>query len=149
MAQPTRTEPLGILMHRATRVAERAFEQSLEGSGGSRSWWLILRTLSDGAARTQAGLAEAVGLRGATLVHHLDALEAEGLVRRSRDPANRRAQGVAITAAGRSRFLAMLEHVKAYDARLRAALGPGDEEALRRALARIAEALAADEGCSG
>ena len=137
--------PLGLLLHRSTRAAERAFDRCL-GETGSRSWWLVLRSLADGAARTQAALAATVQLREATLVHHLDALEAEGLVRRSRDASNRRLQGVAITEAGRDRFAAMLERVKGYDARLRRAVGPDEEEALRLTLQRIATAMEQEEG---
>jgi MarR family transcriptional regulator, transcriptional regulator for hemolysin len=140
-----RQEPLGILLHRVARSAAREFEACLEGSGGSRSWWMILRTLSDGRVETQAELAETVGLRGATLTHHLDALEKAGLVARIRNPADRRNHSVMLTPAGKRKFAEMLERVKAFDARMRRGLSARKEEELRDALRRIESSLGDDE----
>ena len=41
-----------------------------------------------------------MGISGGTLTHHLNALEARGLVRRWRGPDNRRVQHTALTPAG-------------------------------------------------
>jgi MarR family transcriptional regulator, transcriptional regulator for hemolysin len=137
-----KTMPLGILLHRSARLAERAFDRSL-GGGGSR--WQILRALAAGQAETQAALAKAVGLRGATLVHHLDALETEGLVARRRSAENRRLQTVALTQKGRARFDAMLQLVLGFDAKLRAVIGSAEEERFRAALVRIMDAFAPED----
>ncbi len=134
--------PIGLLLSRAARTAERAFDRSL---GGGASRWQILRTLMARSAETQAALADAVGLRGATLVYHLDALEAEGLVVRKRAAENRRLQTVALTEAGRAMFQTMLTAVVAYDARLRAVIGAECEADLRAVLQRI-DAAFGDQG---
>jgi DNA-binding transcriptional MocR family regulator len=38
----------------------------------------------------QRQIAESIGIQGATLTHHLNAMEADGVVTRRRDPTNRR-----------------------------------------------------------
>ena len=134
--------PIGMLLARAARTAERAFDRTV---GGGSSRWKILRTLMTEPVETQSELADTIGVRGATLVHHLDALEAEGLVERRRSTENRRLQTVTLTEAGRAKFNALLADVLAYDARLRAAIGPDAVAELRAALHRI-EREFADEG---
>ncbi|MEO8243125.1 MAG: MarR family transcriptional regulator [bacterium] len=134
-------EPLGVLLSRAARLAEREFEASFEGTGGSRSWWGILRSLSDGHAETQSDLAQQLGLTGATLVHHLDLLEAAGMVARQRNPVNRRLQTVSLTPDGLALFQRLLGQVLAFDTRMRRRLTPETEAALRAGLAAIEAAL--------
>ena len=138
-------EPLGMLIHRVARALERAFEASLAGSGASRSWWLILRTLRDGQAETQVELAAVVGLRGATLTHRLDALEEAGLVSRVTNPRDRRNHTVTLTPAGKQKFDELLNRVKEFDARLRKGVSAEAEDALRKSL-RGLEANVAVEG---
>jgi MarR family transcriptional regulator, transcriptional regulator for hemolysin len=49
-------------------------------------------------------IAEAVGISGATMTHHLNPVEARGLVRRWREAGNRRVQRTALTPAGEEMF---------------------------------------------
>ena len=58
---------------------------------------------------TQRELAAAVGIEGATLTHHLDAMQRAGLVTRERLAENRRVQRVELTDAGEAAFLRMRE----------------------------------------
>ena len=53
-----------------------------------------------GADVRQNSLAEAVGIEGASLVRLLDELQANGLITREPDPADRRANAVNLTDAG-------------------------------------------------
>jgi MarR family transcriptional regulator for hemolysin len=85
--------------------------------------------LSRTAWGTQSTLAEAMGVSSATVTHHLNALEAQGLVRRWRDDANRRVQRVELTEAGAGLFERLREVAVAHDARLRSKLS--DAEALQ------------------
>lgn len=65
--------------------------------------WTVLYTLSRSPAGViQAELAEAVGVQGPTLVKLLDALEAQQLIRRQVQPADRRAKAVYLEPAGAS-----------------------------------------------
>src|SRR5919202_6065709 len=95
--QPPRPEPIGLHVARVAKSLNRAFEAALADAGGSLPTWLILLSLKAGRWGTQRELAEAIGIRGATLTHHLDGLERDGLVRRRRDPSNRRVQLVELT----------------------------------------------------
>jgi MarR family transcriptional regulator for hemolysin len=79
---------------------ERAFDDALAGEGGTLPVWLILLNLKIRRPGMQRELAEAVGIREATLTHHLNAMDASGLVTRSRGDANRRVQVVTLTEAG-------------------------------------------------
>jgi MarR family transcriptional regulator for hemolysin len=131
--------PIGLQLSRTARSLSRAFDRALADAGGSQSTWLILLSLKTGRWRTQSELAEAVGVRGPTLTHHLDGLERDGLVTRARDPENRRIQRVELTDAGDAAFHRLRRAAQAFDERLRTGFGEDDLEALRAALARLAE----------
>jgi MarR family transcriptional regulator for hemolysin len=115
----------------------RAFEQALSQAGGSQSTWLVLLSLKTGRWRTQSELADAVGLRGPTLTHHLDAMERDGLVTRARDPENRRIQRVELTERGEESFHRLRRAAQAFDARLRSGLAEDELDLLRDLLARL------------
>jgi DNA-binding MarR family transcriptional regulator len=85
-------------------------------------------------------LADAVGIRRATLSHHQDGMEAAGQVTRRRDPASRRISLVEMTEEGTRLFLRLREAAVAHDQRLRAGLS--DEEVAR--LATLLDTLAAN-----
>jgi MarR family transcriptional regulator for hemolysin len=120
---PAPTEPpVGLHLTRVAKTVHRAFDEALATAGGSLPTWLILLSLKTRNVANQRELAEAVGIRGATLTHHLDALEADGLVTRERDLVNRRIHHVALTETGEKAFHRMRETAVAFDQRLRAGL---------------------------
>ena len=80
-----------------------------------------------------------MGIRGATLTHHLNAMESAGLVVRSRDPDNRRSHVVRRTPAGDEMFLQLRKAAVAYDRRLREGLSAADVETLSSLLDRLSE----------
>ena len=92
--------PIGLRLSQAARTVSRAFDEALEGAGGTLPVWLILLNLKIRKPGNQRELAGAVGIREATLTHHLNAMAARGLVTRTRDPVNRRIQVVELTEAG-------------------------------------------------
>jgi MarR family transcriptional regulator for hemolysin len=123
---PPRTEPIGQHLTRASKAVSRAFDDALAAHGCSHPVWLILVALQGRRHRAQRDLAEAVGIEGPTLTHHLNRLELAGVVVRMRDPDNRRVHRVDLTPAGQAWFHEMLATVIDFDARLRAGLS--DEE---------------------
>jgi MarR family transcriptional regulator, transcriptional regulator for hemolysin len=129
--------PLGLLLTTTAREVSRAFNTALAAADGSLSTWLVLLALTSGRATSQRELAATVGIQGATLTHHLDAMEADGLVTRRRDPANRRVHVVELTDAGRAAFLRLRAVATEHDRRLHAGLDPDDLAAARRVLARL------------
>ena len=85
---------------RAARLVRRAFDDALSQAGGSLPAWLVLLNLKIRLTVTQREVAEAVGIREATLTHHLNAMETDGLLTRRRDHNNRRIHVVELTDAG-------------------------------------------------
>ena len=134
---PPKGTPIGLNLARTAKLLSRAFGETLETAGGSLPIWLILRSLKAQRIGNQRELAEVVGIRGATLTHHLNAMEAEGLVTRRRDPANRRIHLVELTAEGEARFRTLRTAAIAYDQRLRTGLSDEDVAALEELLGRL------------
>ena len=135
--RPART-PIGLELARAARTVSRAFDDALAQAGGSLPVWLVLLNLKTRQVSSQRELAEAVGVREATLTHHLNAMDAQGLVTRTRDPANRRIHVVALTPDGEAAFLRLAEAATAFDRRLRDGLTDTDLDDLAALLTRLA-----------
>jgi MarR family transcriptional regulator, transcriptional regulator for hemolysin len=130
--------PVGLRLSQAARTVGRAFEYALEEAGGTLPTWLILLNLTIRKPANQRELAEAVGIREATLTHHLNALDARGLITRTRDAANRRIQVVELTEAGRVAFTRLQQAAVAFDGRLRAGLTEDELDQLGGLLGRLA-----------
>ena len=125
MPRPSRP-PLGLELARTAKVVSRAFDDALTRAGGSQPMWLVLISLKSRHLANQRELAEAVGIQGATLTHHLNAMESAGLVTRRRDPDNRRVHLVELTAAGDALFLRLRDAALAFDKSLRRGLSDTD-----------------------
>src|ERR1700727_3615457 len=130
--------PIGLRLAQASRTVERAFDAALAEAGGSLPVWLVLLNLKVRRPSNQRELAEAVGITGATLTHHLNSMHAQGLIARARDDANRRVQVVTLTEAGEAAFLRLREAAIAFDARLRAGFAETDLTTLAANLDRLA-----------
>jgi len=122
MASTMDGPPIGLRLTRTARVVAQAFDRALAEAGGSAPVWQVLLLVRSAEWGTQAQMAEAMGITGATLTHHLNAMEAQGLVRRRREAPNRRVQRVELTEAGAALFERLREVVVRHDARLRSAL---------------------------
>jgi MarR family transcriptional regulator, transcriptional regulator for hemolysin len=133
-----RTEPIGLHVQRTAKVLNRAFEEELAAGGGSLPMWLVLVSLKSGRPENQRELADAVGIQGATMTHHLDSLEKAGLVTRSRDPANRRVQRVSLTQEGEATFDRLRKIAIRFDQRLRKGLSEDELAAVGGVLDRLA-----------
>jgi MarR family transcriptional regulator for hemolysin len=140
-----RAEPIGRQLARTAKLLTRAFERELALAGGSLPSWLILLSLKSRSWRTQRELAEALGIEGATLTHHLAGLERAGLVRRSRDPDNRRVQRVELTEAGDAAFQRLRRAAASFDQRLRSGLDDSDIQQLRELLAQLLSNVTGDQ----
>jgi MarR family transcriptional regulator for hemolysin len=129
--------PIGLRLNQTARAVERAFDKALAEAGGTLPTWLILLNLKIGKPGTQKSLAEEIGIREATLTHHLNAMDARGLITRTRDAANRRVQIVTLTEAGEAAFLRLRTAAQAFDARLGDGLAEADLATLATLLARL------------
>ena len=144
MPEPERP-PIGLLLARAAKSVSRAFDDALAEAGGSLPVWLVLISLKSRPLGNQRELAGVVGIREATLTHHLNAMDVQGLVTRRRDPANRRVHLVELTEAGETLFLRLRDAAFAFDQRLRRGLSDRDAAALEGLLLRL-ERNVADDG---
>jgi len=138
--------PIGLRLTQSARAVERAFDEALAEAGGTLPVWLILLNLKIHKPDNQRELARAVGVREATLTHHLNGMDAHGLVTRTRDASNRRVQVVALTEAGEAAFVRLREAAIAFDAKLRAGLDDADLATLSALLGHLAANVGADEG---
>ena len=143
--EPPFPVPIGLRVSQTSRVVERAFDQALAEVDGTLPVWLILLNLKIRRPGNQRELAEAVGVREATLTHHLNAMDARGLVTRTRDASNRRVQVVALTEAGEATFVRLRETAIAFDAKLRAGLADADLATLSTLLGHLAANVGAAE----
>ena len=123
--------PIGLHLTRTARVVSQAFERAMAEAGGSAAAWQVLLLVRSEKWGAQARMAEAMGITGATLTHHLNALERRELVRRWREASNRRVQRAALTPAGEQLFERLREGAVRHDERLRSQLS--DEETARLA----------------
>ena len=141
MPRPSRP-PIGLHLARTARSVSRAFDDALAEAGGSVPVWLVLISLKSQQVRNQRELAEAVGIREATLTHHLNAMDEQGLITRRRDPANRRVHQVELTEAGEAAFQRMRGAATAFDQRLRSGLSGDEVSQLETLLGRLAANVA-------
>jgi MarR family transcriptional regulator, transcriptional regulator for hemolysin len=131
------TPPLGLQLAGTAKAVRRAFEDALAAGGGSLPEWLILVSVKSQDPSNQRDLAAAVGITAATLTHHLNAMEADGLLVRRRDPTNRRIQHVELTTAGEATFNHLRDAATAFDRQLRSGLNKADTNALSTLLQRL------------
>ena len=135
--------PIGLRLNQAARAVGRAFDKALAEAGGTLPVWLILLNLKIHKPGPQRDLAEAIGISEATLTHHLNAMDADGLITRTRDAANRRIQVVALTEKGDQAFLSLRAAAIAFDAKLRTGLADTDLATLTTLLTRLSANVAA------
>jgi MarR family transcriptional regulator for hemolysin len=126
-----------VQLARTAKAVSRAFDDALAAEGASVPTWLVLVSLVAGQHGMQRQLAAAVGIEGPTLTHHLNRMEADGLVVRTRDPENRRVHRVELTDEGRAAFGRLRRTVQAFDRRLRAGLDDAQVQLLGELLGQL------------
>jgi MarR family transcriptional regulator for hemolysin len=136
VARPARP-PIGLHLAQAAKRVSRAFDDALASAGGSGPTWLVLIALKADPHANQKAIAEAVGIREATLTHHLNAMESAGLLSRRRDPENRRVHLVELTQAGERLFGDLRQAAMAFDRRLRRDLDEDEIAQLGQLLDRL------------
>jgi DNA-binding MarR family transcriptional regulator len=131
-------EDLGALFARITRRLIDLERPILDAHGLSMWGYVALSRLAREPASTQLALATAIGHDKTRLIRVLDALEADGLITREPDPADRRAKLVRITPAGAERHAAVVADIRAMERELLAALDAHERDILLAALPRLA-----------
>lgn len=126
------------------KTMRNRLESRLACAGASLATWGVLSCAIEEEGLPQRRLAERMGIEAATLTHHLDRLEADGLVVRRRDEDDRRILRVFPTPAARVLHQRMATVAGRLDADLTAGLTDGELADLRRLLARLSDNLEDD-----
>lgn len=134
---PPAHRPIGLTLTRTSKAVSRAFDTRLAAAGGSLPIWSVLLSLRTQRLGNQRELAAAVGIQGATLTHHLNAMENDGLITRRRDPANRRIHIVETTEAGDALFMRLRDAAIEHDTLMRTGLSPEEISLLSDLLDRL------------
>jgi MarR family transcriptional regulator for hemolysin len=129
--------PIGLRLTRTSRAVTQAFERAMAEAGGSVPTWQVLLLVRSANWETQSELAKELGITGATLTHHLTALERKGLVRRWREDGNRRVQRVELTDAGIELFDRLRAIAARHDRLLRSQLSDDEVEQLGALLDKL------------
>jgi MarR family transcriptional regulator, organic hydroperoxide resistance regulator len=129
--------PLHRLLSRAGQEAERYSRRTIATHGLTATAMGVLGVLADTDDISHRELSGHLGVAPATLTPVVDALEAEGVVARERDPDDRRVVRLRITGRGRDRLADAHADVVS---RLRTGLpqpAPEDAEIIRRYLLAV------------
>ncbi len=117
----------------------KAFDRLAVGMGVTRAQWKVLFKLTRTPGLRQVELADMLDLEPITLCRIVDRLEEAGLVERTRDPEDRRAWRLHVTAQAQP----LIDKLQAVGADLVAqafaGIDPKDIEITRRVLARARE----------
>ena len=108
--------------------------------------WRVLATLSGGGEITAQDIVASTRTHKSTISRAVQELEARGLVTRAVSAADRRANALRLTAAGRKLFGRMQPLVLAYQEALLAAVEPAEAKALLRGLDALERTLALTSG---
>ena len=130
-------EDLLFDINETARAIRRAIDQRAAVFGVTRAQWRVLVRLKREPGLRQVELAERLDMEPITLCRIIDRLEESGLVERSKDPDDRRARLLHVTAEARP----IVEKLQALASELAgeafAGVDPKDVEITRRVLAQV------------
>jgi len=95
------TDSLGFLIGDVSRLLRRRFDERARAIGVTRAQWRTLAMLNRNEGLNQGRLAELLEVEPITLCRMVDRLEEAGHVERRRDPSDRRAWKIFLTAQSR------------------------------------------------
>lgn len=133
----TLTDRTAFLLQLALKRAQEMGEQALGELGITGREYGILALLEHGSASAQHQLGSALGIDRTTTMAVLSALETRSLIRRARDPTNRRAYRVSLTEAGEQLRADAANVLADCDRRFLAPLAPEERARLRTTLLQL------------
>ena len=132
-------ETLPFEIGETAHALRKAFDRLAVGLGVTRAQWKVLFKLTRTPGLRQVELADMLDLEPITLCRIVDRLEEAGWVERVRDPEDRRAWRLHVTAQAQP----LIEKLQAVGAQLVdrafAGIDPNDIETARRVLANVRE----------
>ncbi len=135
LASPTMD--LARAIYRCGRRVRNEAARQMDTRGESLLAWQVVARLVRGGPAAQRQLADSSGQHPAGISRLLADLERRGLIRRSRDPRDRRKMTVQATPAGRRMFLAHLPAVADAAHRIFEPLDASDRDRLLRLLEKV------------
>lgn len=120
-------------------MAQRSFAERIAEVGLTPRGWGALSVLDHEGATTQQRLGTCIGMDPSSMVATIDELEAQGLVERQRNPQDRRAHALHITAKGRRTLVAGRKIARRTQEELLAPLNPEERGQLHDLLLRVAQ----------
>lgn len=129
-----------IALCRASTVVARAAEAAAEQQGLGVGHHLVLKMLAAVGPRSQQVLSEELRIDRSVMVGIADELEKTGYVRRERDPEDRRAYAVTITAPGRRALAKAEKAIPGFLDRTFGALTPTERAKLTELLGKLLSA---------
>ncbi len=139
------TRHTGFLISRMGLVAQRGFAERMAEVGLTPREWGALNVLSREGAITQQSLGKCIGMDPSSMVATLDELERKGLVERRRNPQDRRAHALHMTAKGQRTLSRARELAARAQDELLAPLGADERKQLHGLLLRLAQGGAQGE----
>ena len=133
-------ERLSFLLKRTSALLEATIDPGLARLGVNGREFGALTLLQAEGPASQQRLAGRIGVDRTTMVALIDALEEKRLVNRHRDPGNRRAYVLEVTAAGRKRLRDALKAVELAEQQALAPLSAAESATLTRVLQRLVQA---------
>ena len=147
MAQDPNASPLrlpdellaksGFVMIRLAMGFKARALQALEAAGYSQHNYAVLALLGEQPRKVQATIAEALDVDPSQLVGILDALEERRLIKRQRDPADRRRHVVSLTAKGRTELVRLRKRIDQLEDELFAPLDADSRKTFHELLLRL------------
>jgi MarR family transcriptional regulator, transcriptional regulator for hemolysin len=135
--QSSPDEPLPRVVVLTGKAIREYFEGALTEAGASLATWVVLYGVERGGWDNQRDLAKDLRIEGATLTRHLDRMERDGLIVRTRDPDDRRQMRVDLTPEGREVFRRLKSVAQRTGRRAMTGVSADDGAHLRRILDRI------------
>lgn len=140
---------LGASLAWLAKALMDAEEPVLQGRGLTMWDYAVLSSLESGPAPRQSGLATDIGRDQTRLIPILDGLEARDLLRRTRDPADRRNRIVALTPLGQELLASCRVAVRQVEQQLMSVLEPHVRDVFIAALDQMVDAVRADSRQEG
>jgi DNA-binding MarR family transcriptional regulator len=135
-------DDVGLLLVQLGSHVARQFAEQLRPLGLEPRQAGMLIRLAANEGRSQQAVADLIGLNPTQMVFLVDELEQRGLVRRQRNPADRRSYALSLTEQGREKLAEIGKAGRENPARIGSSLGAAD----RRQLAALLQRLAAEQG---
>ncbi|MDN4641041.1 MarR family transcriptional regulator [Agreia sp. PsM10] len=134
---------LGYLMKEVSSALRTAMEAVLRPLGMSVTHYSCLELLAQRPGLSNSELARGTFVTRQAMNVLLQALEADGLVTRSEQPASGRALPTQLTTAGRAQLATASAAVREVEDRMKSGLEAGEQDALRAMLSTCAASLRA------